>query len=131
METRPYTPDDYAMVEGWWTAHGWTPVLEKVLPPTGLIAEADGVCVAAAWLYFADAPMAWLEWCVANPDSKGKTLHRGIAMVLTELLEIADERGVVATFSSSEHAGLIRVYQGLGFTVTDKGATTMIRANGG
>jgi hypothetical protein len=78
---------DYPMVCEWWARHGVPAVALGRLPACGLIVEADGVPVLAAWLYQDNScGMAWLGWFVGNPARKGRV----VALALPVLLGAAD-----------------------------------------
>jgi hypothetical protein len=68
MQFRRYDPKgDRATLEAWWKGHNAVAVPEQMLPPDGWIAHADGVEMAASFLYVVKGNIAILEFTTTNP----------------------------------------------------------------
>ena len=118
---RLFEPEaDYALVSAWWIAHGWNAVPVGVLPKLGIIAEMDGMPVAAGWLYMDNSSgVSMMEWMVANPDAKPKSVFRSIKSIVEFLKSRAKDMGYTVMLTTCKQESLARVYEKTGFGRTD------------
>ena len=120
------TPDDYFLLSKWWVAHKWTPPKQNLLSEFGLIAEKDGIPLAAGWLYLTTSKFGWLEFLVSNPDAPRKDMTIALKCLIERLLQEAKDFGVLSVFSSLNNKGLIRMYKKMGFKEAENNMTNMV-----
>lgn len=114
---------DYPEICSWWTAHGWAPIAEDLLPRTRLVIE--GLC--AGFLYKTDSNFAVLEWVVGNPKADKGQRRIALDLLIQGLLKVAKESGFTTVWTQLEHPALIERYENHGFQIGDKNLTGMIR----
>lgn len=96
---RPYQPEDYATLLGWWAGHKALPVPE-ILLPRGWFALADGVEAAASFIYIAEGKIAVIEWTTTNPACSGfRTPLLAVKGLFNFLEEQAKEAGCLMVLS--------------------------------
>lgn len=111
---------DYPMVSKWWISHGWNAVPIGVLPKLGVVSEMDGQPIAAGWLYMDNSiGVSMLEWMVANPDAKPKSVYRAIKSIVEFLKNHAKQLGYAVMLTTCKQESLARVYEKTGFQRTD------------
>lgn len=68
ITVRDYTPDDYAMLQAWWSARGYPAPPSAIFPPDCYIAERDGEALAFCAFYLSlGVGIAWVDWLVSKP----------------------------------------------------------------
>jgi hypothetical protein len=120
---RRYTNFDYQTIKGWSDARGSVLIPQEYLPLTGFVHE--GHC--AGFLYKTDTPVAILEWVFSNPASNSTERNTAMNELINGLVAEAKKLGFKMVFTFAEHKKLIERYQSLGFQVTDKEMTHMMR----
>ena len=123
MQIRPFEKKDHYTVCKWWKQHDWQGLSLNMLPPTGYI--VDDVC--AGWLYKTDGGWALLEWIISNPESDKDKRDEALDRLISKLIEEADNAGVKAIFTSSNHPKLVERYGKHNFKITDTNVTHMVR----
>lgn len=128
MNLRPIDLEtDYATLTEWWKGHGWNAVPRAILPKLGVIAEHDGVQVAAAFLYMDNSVgVAMLEWLVTNPAANPVACVRSVSQVIQFLTERALELDYGVMLTSCRQPALVRLYERNGFVKTDEGVTHLL-----
>jgi hypothetical protein len=116
-ELRIVAPDDYPMLEAWWTGHGWPAVPQRVLPPLGVICGD----LAAGWLYMDNGGtgVAMMEWLVTNPVARAKDAVRGLTHVVEFLKSEAKRMEYNIILTTCRQKSLAGFLERRGFTVTD------------
>lgn len=118
---------DYPTVAAWWAGHGWEPVPEAVLPPTGYVVEFVNKPIVAGWLYRTDSAIAWLEWVISDPTSTPGPRNKATDRLISTASEAAKALGHTVIFSSLTHPRLIQRYENHGFKVTETQMTNLIK----
>lgn len=128
MKAVAYTPDKYKRLADWWTAHGWDPVAECVLPKIGLIViNESGDLLAAGFMYHdPSAAMGQMEWIVTNTEIPPMTAVKALHFLVSEMEAIADAKNILL-FTSLKNDLLCKLYESHNFIKTDEGATNMLR----
>jgi hypothetical protein len=128
MVIRQYTREaDYPVLKDWWVRQGFGELPPEVLPQTGIIAEYQGVMIAAGFLYRSDSTIAWLEWVVANPDYHEANRTTAIDAVIAAAEAEAKAQGFKVLFTSSNKSNLVERLQRLSWSATDIGVTQLIK----
>lgn len=96
LRVRPYTSEDYPALESYWEYHKFPPVPREVLPPTGLVVEAEGL-ICAGWVYKTDSPIAWIEWIVANPMTIKQKKDEALNLLIESLIAECKDYPVIFT----------------------------------
>jgi len=139
IQIRPYVPEDYPMLASWWSAHKWEAVPEAILPGLGVVAyhrekagETEAFPLCAAFLYMSNSNgVCWMEWLVSNPKAQGMETIRAINAVVTFMEQEAKRLGYGVMLTACRQESLGRIYQKIGFQVTDRNVTHMIKIIGG
>jgi len=119
MNCRRVLNSDYEMLSEWWIGHGWPAVKREVLP-FGLICEKDGKPLSAGFLYLAsNAPVAYLEYLVTDPENSARDSYKAIDMVLEELTAICRYNMIVSCFARISQDSLAKLYEKHDFIVCD------------
>ena len=114
---RMWTREDYPILHGWWSGHGFPPVPERLLPPLGVIYEDH----AAGWLYLDNGGtgVAMMEWLVTNPAARPLSAARALSKVITFLKSEAKRMDYAIILSTCRQASLARLLNREGFQTTD------------
>lgn len=112
MMTVPYEPEHYALLKGWWDAHGAPALPPRWLPPLGLVAydgppSEGGRPLAACFLYLTGTAVCWIEHLVTNPHVPPRERIPGVDLVITELLGIAKGLGHDVALASTSRRGVV------------------------
>jgi hypothetical protein len=119
---------DYEVIKDFWPRHGWPMLPIGALTTMGLVAEEDGVILAACWVYTAtNSSLAMMEWMVTNPDVSPLRSGRAVYHLADFASEECKARGYAVLFTTCKNAGLERVYQHAGFEKTDEGVTHFVK----
>jgi hypothetical protein len=111
---------DYPIVSQWWINHGWSAVPLGVLPKLGIVAELGGEPVAAGWLYMDNSiGVSMLEWVVANPEAKPRSVYKSIKAIVEFLKGQAMAFGYAVMLTTCKQESLARIYEKTGFHRTD------------
>lgn len=127
MEWRFYTPEDHALVAGWWRDWDWPVMPPESLPPTGFIISNDGYDVCAAWLYRTDSNIGWLEWYITNKAAPKAAKAGAIEYLIEAASILAKSAGMGVLFSGVNHRNLIKKLESSGFAQTETGVTNFIK----
>lgn len=111
---------DYPEICEWWRRRGWPHIPKERLPYIGCTVESDEGKHCVGFLYFVEAGWALIEWVVSNPESPARTRRDAIALLVNELAQCAREGRASAVLSMTKSRGLARVFESVGFHVTDK-----------
>lgn len=115
------------MVSGWWQDHCGDELPLALLPPVGLVVEADGGPVCACWLYLAAGiGVCWLEWPVARP---GLTLRESCAAFshAVECLEEIARTHDYGVMVAHTLPPIARMMKGMGFHMDQRQKVTVTR----
>jgi hypothetical protein len=128
MKIKVFTSEDYDTVMGWFKEWDWPTIPPESLPPGGFVmfdeTHPEGVC--AAWVYFTDSNLAWLEWVVSNKKADKMTRKQGLDELVKACVDYAKMRGAKAVFSSCKNESLKDRYKRLGALETDQGVSHFI-----
>jgi hypothetical protein len=122
LTVRPYTADDYPLVNDWWQArHGALVDLPAaMLPPLGVIVEdADGPAFAL-WCYESfGVGVAFIEWPVSRPGlclPRARALSaKAVESVIALAGKQCDPPGEYKVFRAIPGVSLFRAMGDLGF----------------
>ncbi len=89
MSVRPYSPEQYCLIEYWHTLRGIGCPPKAALPRVGVIANN----LAAGFLYQTDSCFAIIDGYIANPVSDKAERDAALDAVTLALLEKAKELG--------------------------------------
>lgn len=65
---RPYNREkDYATLTSIWSQYGWKPIPADFLP-AGIVAELDGIFIAAMFVYVDHGTVAFVDFALADPS---------------------------------------------------------------
>tara|TARA_R110002012_G_scaffold122078_2_gene271932 strand:+ start:10520 stop:10936 length:417 start_codon:yes stop_codon:yes gene_type:complete len=131
MRVEEYTNDMYPFIKTWWELCGWEPVSKLLLPKTGYVIWNDNEPVCAAWYIKTNAPTAWIEWVIKNPNADNKVVKKGLTMLYDTIESVAKEDGYVLILTMLEHEGLKSFVSDRGWKSTDKKLDAYIKNLGG
>lgn len=121
-------PDHYAMLQGWWTRHGWPPVPQVILPRLGMIVDGDRESLAAGFLYMDNSVgVSMLEWVVTNPQVAPLRAAAGLKNLVEFMGQEAVRNGYGVMLATCKVPGLVKLYERCGFAKTDEGMTHLVR----
>jgi N-acetylglutamate synthase-like GNAT family acetyltransferase len=118
MNVRLLREGDYEEMISWWRFFRFPAPAKEFLPENGkggLMVEKEGVSICAGFIYFTNSKIAWLEFIVSNPEYRNKDRKEAIQIVITELCQIAKQKGFRAVFTSVKHQGLVNHFEKCGF----------------
>jgi hypothetical protein len=119
--------NDYVMFCGWWAAHKWPSVIREVLPKLGVVALADEVPTAAAWLYMDNSVgVCQMEYLVTNPKASPFDSIRCTSHIITFLSQRAVEMDYGLMLTACRQPSLVKLYERNGFIKTDEGVTHLL-----
>lgn len=127
MDWRFYTPEDHALVAGWWEKRGWRVIPQAGLPPTGAIAYDGEKPIACAWLYKSDSCVAMIGFFISNPESTARQAHEGIKLIVGALSETAEAQGYTTIFCTVIKEGLAKAIESQGFTYREQNSINLFR----
>jgi len=129
FKIKKVTPDDYAMLNSWYAAWGFSEIaVDQVLPEYGAIVEYQGVGIIAAFLFLTDSVIAHPEWIVTNKEFKHRKLYKlAFIELFKNLEEVAKAKNYHAFILSVKNSFLIKSLEGIGFRKTDTNMTNLIK----
>lgn len=95
METRFFTPSDYALFCEWCDIHGVDPLPIAYLPDTGIVVSNDDEPIAMIWLYFDDSsPVCFADRAITRPGIPLKETVESLAAAAEKAKELAIGNGM-------------------------------------
>ena len=122
MNIRAYEDSDYETIQDWWEGHEGCAPDPNLLSDDGLIIDN----VAASWLYLGNSCIAFVGWCVANPEIGKLTAMKGLEAILREQAKLAKVQGCLVVFAYTSNPGLLKLMDRVGFRKGDELVTNMI-----
>lgn len=120
MTFRFFNPElDYELIRKWWLSRSVEFFELEKLPKNGIIAEDNGVPIAAGFLYLTDSAFAIITWLVGNPDVTYDLRDRGVQAVIEQLCAQSKRHGVQVAIGLTSHIGLGKKYESRGFMYTE------------
>ena len=112
---------DYEEFVDWWKRNRFPVPPIQMLPNNGLgglkIVSDDGIDICAGFLFETNSGIAWLEFVVANPDVRDRSIrYESQIMLIASLTVMAEEKGFEAVFSSVKNPNLIKKFIEVGYT---------------
>lgn len=115
MNCRRALVSDYEEICRWWVGHGWSSVPQEMLP-SGWVVEKDGKMLCAGFLYIAgNAPVAYLEYVVSNPDNKPLESYKAIDYLFCEIIKFVEYSMIKVCFARMKQKSLSKMYSRHGF----------------
>lgn len=130
MTSRMYKPEDYTMLEKWWTDQKWAPVPKDMLPTLGIIMTVDGKDICAGFLYTSNSPTGWMEWVIADPESDKQIRSEALNELVDNLITLATLKKCKYIVTSVLHPKLMERLETKGFIKTDQQMTNMVKVLG-
>jgi len=131
MHTRQLNTTDYEdLLCGWWSDHGFTAPNRDFLPDnatSGMIAYDGRTPVVAGFLYETNSATAWVEWVISNKEYRGKERKALIQLLLTDLEDLARDKGFRFIFASNNNSFLIEHFKSIGYSVGQTNSTELIK----
>lgn len=119
MNCRRAMQTDYDELCEWWVAHEWSPVPLEMLP-TGWVIEKDDKLLAAGFLYIAgNAPVAYFEYVVTNPDNTRRESYKAVDLLFAEVMKFVEYNLIKVCFARIKSHGLQKMYEKHGFAKGD------------
>jgi len=118
--TRQYNPaEDYPLIASWWVSRTGIAPPEDIIPDTSLIAQRNGVDLAATFSYYSvdgSCPAGFLGWTVSNPEASllGYT-HKAVRFVVKAMLNQMREAGVKYAVTTTDVRAVQEAYTHNGF----------------
>jgi hypothetical protein len=117
---RPYTVDDYGLIQGWREAHAGGEVTDAVLPPLGCVLEDECGPVAALFLFeCCGCPVAFIDCPVTRPGLKTAEAVAAFEVLVPAIMTAAgktwEPAGEFHYFRCATPAPIARVLAGMGF----------------
>lgn len=126
---RQYNPaEDYPLIASWWVSRTGIAPPEDIIPDTSLIAQRNGVDLAATFSYYSvdgSCPAGFLGWTVSNPEASllGYT-HKAVRFVVQEMIKQMRVAGVKYALATTDVSALAEAYQGAGMRPGSRGTLT-------
>lgn len=110
---------DYQLVNGWWTARHGEPLHEGLLPPLGVMVEADGEAVAVLWCYECfGIGVCFLEYPITRPNLSFSLARRSMAVALEACIRVAKSHGDFSFFKAFPQTdSMTRCLRAFGFQI--------------
>lgn len=112
MEIRRFEPRDFKEVSSWYHKRNLPHMPEELLPTLGFVVPG----IAAAFLYRTDSKLAFLESCVANPETEKLERTLALNLLLKEITLAAKSEGIKLLIASSIRPTIADICLEHGFT---------------
>jgi hypothetical protein len=108
---RLFEPDDYQVIQGWFSNRGmpWPPY--QYLPKIGFIEDF----YAAGFLIQTDTPIAMIDFIISNPAAPLRKRAESVESVVMALIEEAKQKKFKAICSNSRIHSIKNLAKSLGF----------------
>ncbi len=129
---RPYTERDYPIVCDWWEFHGEPIPPKELIPTSTYILEKDGLPWVCLSLVMFNTP--WIAWScglVSNPHISSEGRQDAVRDLWDHVAQIARLMGYKNLLCIAPNEQLEKRYEELGFKVTKKNQTFMVKELGG
>jgi hypothetical protein len=129
LKIRPFTANDWPMVESWWKRSGEVAPLPSMMPlESSFIAEVDYKPALAVAVYLTNTPeLAYVENFIGNPEMKTQERKVAAFLLAKHISDFAKSRGFKRLLCMTEKPALVSRYLELGFMPTLSGVTTLVR----
>ena len=118
---RPVEVKDLPTLKEWWDSYDYmeTPDIQ-MLPDEGtggFVVEKEGKSKAAAFLYFTNSDIAYVDYLVADPNYKGKDRYDMILDLIEECTRVGIGAGCRLMWAMTTFDGIVDRCRDLGFDV--------------
>jgi hypothetical protein len=133
MELRAVKYSDYEQLKGWWDYWKFPAPAISALPKyddeitTGLMVYNGGLNICAGFLYETNSALCWVEFIVANPESKKEERSEALSLLINEFTDEAKKLGFGAIFASIKHPSLLNKYIEAGYTLGTTNTNELIK----
>lgn len=128
MIIRLYKPEDFEMIQSWWTSQGEISPSKEMMPlDTSFVLEENGVPLASVCLYFTNSKeICHFANIVGSPDSKGPKRKEATQLLLEYAKLFAKEHGYKKLLCFSYKDKLKKRYEEMGWTPTLHNITSFV-----
>lgn len=103
-------------IQRWFEHYGWDGSVMSIVSDEGYVAIDDLDPVAAAWVYRVEnAPVAYIEWLIGNPDAGDRTKLEGVRGVLDTCKESCLNSDIRFIIGSSQNEAILKRLESNGY----------------
>ncbi len=123
MKIRRITENDFDVISQWWLDWGQPIPDPDYLPHNGTggyIATKDNIPVAAGYLYFTNARIAYIDFVISNKEYREKDRNTIITELIDYMTNHAISVGCKFVWATSAEPGIVSKVKKLNYSVLDK-----------
>ncbi len=123
MKIKRITEADFNTISQWWLDWG-QPIPDPDYLPSdgtgGYIATKNGVPVAAGYLYFTNARIAYVDFVISSKEYRDKDRNDIITKLIDYMVQHAISIGCKFVWATSAERGIVDKVKNLKYSVLDK-----------
>jgi hypothetical protein len=85
----------------------------------GFIVEKEGRVIAAAFVYFTNSALGYIDYMVSDPNYKGKDIYEMIVKLIDACSDYAVKSGCRLVWAMTTYKGVIKRCEDLKYNVLD------------
>lgn len=129
MEIRRIKESDFNTIGQWWIDHGGKIPDKEFLPHKGtggFIVSSKEKDIAAGYLYFTNASIAYVDFLISDKHYKEKDKHDAIVYLIDFMVKLGLKRGCKFVWATSKISGVVNKCKELGYDLI-KGHTLIYK----
>ena len=126
---RPIMVEDYTILMEWWKSYDGIEIPDSSILPTGglggFVIEKKERMIAAAYIYFTNSAIAYIDFLISDPNYKSKDRYEIIAQLIVACSNAAVKQGSKLVWAITTYNGVIQRCKELGGDVLDNNYTVI------
>ena len=126
---RPIMVEDYTILMEWWKSYDGIEIPDSSILPNGglggFVIEKKERMIAAAYIYFTNSAIAYIDFLISDPNYKSKDRYEIIAQLIVACSNAAVKQGSKLVWAITTYNGVIQRCKELGGDVLDNNYTVI------
>ena len=122
INARKIVEKDWKYLKEWFMIHDGVLPDMNFLPDDGLggvVVEKDNRPIAAAFIYYTNSDIAFLDCGISDPHYKGRDRFEIGNVLIKECERLTKANGCEAMFTSTGNKGLLKRYKGMNWSIRE------------
>jgi len=120
---RPIKVEDYTILTKWWKSYDGIQIPDSSILPNGglggFVIEKKEKMIAAAYIYFTNSAIAYIDFLISDPNYKGRDRYEIIAQLIVSCSDAAVKQGYKLVWAMTKYNGIIQRCKELGGDILD------------
>lgn len=120
---RPIKVEDYTILTKWWESYDGIQIPDSSILPNGglggFVIEKKEKMIAAAYIYFTNSAIAYIDFLISDPNYKSRDRYEIIAQLIVSCSDAAVKQGCKLVWAMTTYNGVIQRCRELGGDILD------------